>query len=579
MLMKRKNYPGLAYGLILSVAVFSSSFLTSCIDNDYDLSQDIDMTIKAGGDSISFPIGSTDCIYLKKILKVEDSPMLNLADKEYYLQKDGEAQNINVTVPKVKATSLASVSFDKVIQTVVPAGEYTIPIDNFQSDGNLTLSVNCANSTVVSLKKVYLENASATIKITLKDNNNKLTLKRISNLVVTFPDFVVSPDLSNQKLSIAEATAVNGIITKSISITAIDLGTFQKPDNNVLTFGNQPIYVSGKAVVSCSSIVSGSIHFNMQLTPSTMTAAKAVGVFDPDIHVTVNPVMLNDLPDWLNDKTVRLDIANPEIKVRISNSVAMRVVATDSKIIGSSTATIPYLYVESAGNKSEMSTLNKISTTGNFDFDPTANEFKADYTHSQAVNNLGEVITTIPKQISFVLDNVHSDTSVPDSIVFGKAYSLGLKYQVLIPFKFGGKLAISYNDTINDLHKNLKDINATKAVVRGTVYNTIPLKMKVTATPFDASGNDLSKQLQVVISNEIAAGGGNDKSVASTPLTVSVTEASGSDGVIKNKLERIILSVTAASQDSGGTLYSDQYILMKDIKAVIYGGVIIDAND
>lgn len=96
--MKRKFY---SISILLCnpfklVAVVVLFLLASCVDHGYDLSKDIDLTFKLGGDSISGPVGSTDTVFLSKILKVDQSDMLNTYQNKYYLVKNGNAENINV---------------------------------------------------------------------------------------------------------------------------------------------------------------------------------------------------------------------------------------------------------------------------------------------------------------------------------------------------------------------------------------------------------------------------------------------------------------------------------------------------
>ena len=46
--------------------------MISCVDNTYDLSKDIDLTISVGGDELTIPIGGTEQISLAKMLDFGD---------------------------------------------------------------------------------------------------------------------------------------------------------------------------------------------------------------------------------------------------------------------------------------------------------------------------------------------------------------------------------------------------------------------------------------------------------------------------------------------------------------------------
>ncbi|KAA6310481.1 hypothetical protein EZS27_038222, partial [termite gut metagenome] len=50
--------------------------LFSCVDQSYDLDKDIDLTLTVGGESLIFPLGDTEKMFLSKFVKVEDSDLL-----------------------------------------------------------------------------------------------------------------------------------------------------------------------------------------------------------------------------------------------------------------------------------------------------------------------------------------------------------------------------------------------------------------------------------------------------------------------------------------------------------------------
>ena len=71
-----------------------------CVDHDYDLSEDIDLTISLGGDNLTVPGSSTEQIFLSKILDlnegssikaVEVDGMYGLAKGDYVLLQEGSS--------------------------------------------------------------------------------------------------------------------------------------------------------------------------------------------------------------------------------------------------------------------------------------------------------------------------------------------------------------------------------------------------------------------------------------------------------------------------------------------------------
>lgn len=76
--------------------------ITACVDNAYDLSKDVDMTITVGGENLSIPGSNTDSITLEKIFDLDpESDVQADADGNYALTMNGEGSESTVNVENV----------------------------------------------------------------------------------------------------------------------------------------------------------------------------------------------------------------------------------------------------------------------------------------------------------------------------------------------------------------------------------------------------------------------------------------------------------------------------------------------
>lgn len=73
---------------VMAVSLIATG-ATSCVDHDYDLTEDIDLTLQLGGESLTVPTSSTDVITLSQILDLkEDSSIKTIETSgEYGLEK------------------------------------------------------------------------------------------------------------------------------------------------------------------------------------------------------------------------------------------------------------------------------------------------------------------------------------------------------------------------------------------------------------------------------------------------------------------------------------------------------------
>ena len=64
--------------------------------------------------------------------------------------------------------------------------------------------------------------------------------------------------------------------------------------------------------------------FNNAEVPA-ITLEQVEGKFDPEVDITIDPVTVNDVPDFLNDNENNLDLKNPYIKLTMSNGTPIDV--------------------------------------------------------------------------------------------------------------------------------------------------------------------------------------------------------------------------------------------------------------
>lgn len=81
----------------------TSFFLSSCIDKDYDLNKDIDLTIQVGSDAFMIPLGYTENITLDKMIDTTD--VLKLDENGLYsIKKADEIDPVDINIDDVTIT-------------------------------------------------------------------------------------------------------------------------------------------------------------------------------------------------------------------------------------------------------------------------------------------------------------------------------------------------------------------------------------------------------------------------------------------------------------------------------------------
>lgn len=108
------------------VALASGGILSSCVDNDYDLTKDIDLTVNVGGD-LSLPGSSTELYTVAQILDLSsnssikpDGQLYGLEQGDYVLVQGGDPTNTSVSIPLQTLNDIQCNSSQASVQFVSP---------------------------------------------------------------------------------------------------------------------------------------------------------------------------------------------------------------------------------------------------------------------------------------------------------------------------------------------------------------------------------------------------------------------------------------------------------------------------
>ncbi|BEG99518.1 hypothetical protein [Bacteroides sedimenti] len=567
--------------VILTNLFISSFFFASCVNQDYDLSKNIDLNIHVGGSKLALPVGSTDSIKLNKIIKVDESDVLHLNGGEYSLLKEDVVSPVKVSVNSVAPINVAPINLP--IITIGHASAYS---ELHSASGNLAVAVPLTSGVfelnrsgmpaeLSSIKKIGISSA-AQVKAVMKFNLtgvNPSADVRFNNLVVTFPDFVVSNQLNaNHELILNDKVA--GGLTKEIYINGF---SFSCESGGALAIKNQLLQLEKNVSIAGNivgtnlnaSMVTGDIKLETSITVSPVVISEVEGMVDPTINVKVNPISFS-IPEFLKDEAVTMDVENPMIRLTVNNEIDIPIIISGvlrgyrngvalSQVDIKGTSVNP-IRIDAAG-KSVIC----LSRTGQGGPAGCKNYQIAD---------LNKLIEKIPDKIGLVL-NADADQSSTHKIQLGKDYYVNIDYAVEVPFKFGSGLSIAYNDTIDGFNDDIKDLDISSLNVTTTVENNIPLKLQMEAIPVGIDKKTISG-LSVKVTGEIAPCDNNGKTQKS-PITIELTEAS--DEAIK-KLDGLLLKVTAKSPQTvnGMPLKESQYLRLTNIKAMAIGGLNLDLN-
>ena len=468
---------------------------------------------------------------------------------------DGKMLGVRTSIPALTMAS-TSIQLNTLEATYKDTTKLNFVFDDFPDE-------------IASIDSIILgNNAILEISIDLTDVP-ALNKSLIGNMVIDFPDLimfkpgevdannrmVVNKTFSNNKMTITagiKGFRFNGNPISGQFTLNEDLGfnigiTVDEPSINSEEITDNPI---GVAV-------------NVKLTD--MTFKKFYGIVNPAVEPIIENVDISDLPDFLKEDDVVLDITKPIIILEGISNLGIPLIANlefkpikNGAVIteGKQTVTLNLPRTQSS------SVLQKTT----FWLSPDNAGMPEGYTFVEA--DVQKLFRTIPDKIELTV-NAHSDISVKHEVDVDAEYAIKLKYDVSLPMAFGNELNIVMRDTIKDIDKSIgKIVTGNKLELIGSFYNSIPLELNVELTPLD---KDFQK-INVIPATQVINAGAVDGSAVKTDLSVVINDP---QSLLKG-LKAFELKFTANSNETvAGTPIKPSNFVKADLKVRLKGGISI----
>lgn len=609
---------------------------TGCIDDSYDLDK-VDLTMKLNTDGLGVKLGNTDLIALADILD-EDETVKTEANGLYYLVKDGTS-NFNVKVDNMTTSfndtkldmNTPVLQYNDVYEQLRDAGipvthGSTLPIPaNFEMHGSAEgdQEVDFKITDVSDVKQVKtIDLQKSKVALTLTEANQPASLNlgvtRLKNVRLYLPKFLgvtdVAPGWELKEGNVLVYTLNGGtynynrnnpeICSVYLNKVALDQtehkgkvengGIELTPNELNVRMTAEQVFFENRAGRELSMNVGdqASVRLDIKVPNNKLNISQVTGIFNPAINPDNERIdVSNDLPDFLQDKEVRIVATNPTIRFHANMStlpvgIDMRGTLTAVKENGAFENGATTKVVKLDKGVMEMGRDNYVyyCNQGNTPYDPEGAKAGAATVKNTA--NIGDLITELPDYLEVDLKN--NQINVKNeyyTVQLGRDYHVDADYSVFVPFEFDRGLKVVYNDSTESMHSDLKDLSATGTLeVMADAYNTIPLELLVGLKAVDVDGNEVPVEFNTAEAH-VAPGDGStytmngevkqrSGSEVMTPIKIT---AKLDDKDLLSRIDKLCFNIHADATGSN-KLVSTQYLKLNNIKIKLHAGVIADFN-
>ncbi|MDE5883198.1 MAG: hypothetical protein K2H60_15865, partial [Muribaculaceae bacterium] len=506
------------YYLLGSLPLMALVSMTACVDNKYDLS-DIDTTTEIKVKDLTLPVNIDD-IKLGDIISVEEDSEFNEIEiggqKVYAVNKSGTFASDDIEIPGFSAAAphVESITIGFGSTAARKTRAFSMEFDLQQPETtSVSYSAENIDPAIVSVEAITTNPFEISVKFDASSVASLATLE-LKDLTITLPK-----GLTISKFIPGNMNYQDGILT----IPSLKLGNDGKGEIILEVTGIKDMKANGYAIKDHSLSINEdvtvseaklAVELKENATPGSVTKVE-VGVsfsfsdlvaktFSGEVQYSVNginidPVEINDLPDFLAGSETDIVLANPQIYLNLNNPVGEYNLAyqTGLNIIPVRNGVDGTILTLDNNNKIVV---NNGTNPTNLYLSPSEvvdsdipSDFALPAPKPYGFASLSDAIAGngIPQQLKIELVNPEIPTQQVAGFRLGETLNgVEGKWEFLAPlaFKSGTASKITYTaDGWNS--EDVDAITITHLSISTTVSNTLPVDLSLAGYPIDVAGN------------------------------------------------------------------------------------------
>lgn len=563
--------------LLSATMLLGIASMSSCIDNDYDLS-DIDSTVRVDVDNLVLPV-NLDEITLSSILNIKEGDRVQIVNGSYAFVEEGSFTSEEINIDEVL---IASPYIAPVVQTInsgLPAGigagapDVAVTVDIPESVTHFSTTSNLVSDFIVSIDDVKVE-SDVIMSISIAELEGAIESFDVAYINLQLPagiDVVPETGTFDKETGILTATnlkSTGNTVYVKMKVTDID---FSKADakfdaaTRIVSFAGSFAVKSSRFIISTGKLTGAApskFTLETRYAMSDVVVEAFSGIVRYDVEGTdISDVTLDNLPDILTQEGTDISIVNPQIYLSVNNPLSTYGVKAQTG-----------LTITSYGkdNVSKAYSINEpyfvipgSAASAEFYLSPLAvSAFYPGYSSPEhvAFTSLSDVLSGdgLPARLSITLN----DPCMPAQAV--RDFRLGVNlgkvegdYTFYAPLALKSGSEIVYAATEDGWGgDDLEDLTIESLTLTAVVKSDLPFGADVVAYPIDSNGDR--------IGNVSIEGAHVAPMADGQAIEITLTgEIKGFDG--------ICYTATITAGDSEKTLDPDMNIRFTNIRAKAKG--------
>lgn len=573
----------------LSLFALSVILSSSCVNDKYDLSGNIDKSMTIFENGISFPVGNSDTITMGQLIEIDDEDQIKV-DKttgNYYLYQKQKTEN-DLSL-KIESSAINVGNTEEFVVDVeaenpyhnnpdlpeLPEGKFVLPIIG-ENGSDLSMNSNEIATEILNIKNITT--TPTKLRIIVKAENLSSYSDKLyfdDDFRINLPADLICQDERIVKEGNKQYLKLGGLHISENTPFYYDLDVYG------CYFGESGVdIVDGSIDRQYRINAEGSFYLTslkktdeelIKMSVNIATDGLYMNIVSAELKAapTIDPVEdkvdfdLSSMPEFLQGDDIVLNLAHAAIKVDIDGNIPMDVFMSGKFASYKDGSLIEDASFGVTGEQLVLqdNTDNRFLFTSN----PaeTASGYKTVY-----VENMNNLFYKLPDQLDFRVD-AKADKDNYYTVNLGENNDIQIEYEANIPLKFGKDLAINYAETIDIDLEDENSIETESIMLKGVLTNSIPMNVSISAVPVDEYGEEISGVTIDITPSQLTSGDNE----------LSIVAGSDNGGNILESLKGIKLNLSIENDGTDDIqLNENQYILLKKVQLRLPEGITIDNN-
>lgn len=571
--------------MLTGMSALSLLALSSCIDNAYDLS-DIDTAARLQVKELTIPL-NLDHITLDQVIDLDDDSEIvketdALGNVFYAIKKEGTFKSSPIDVASF-TTSKPSINpsittlyieDQRLLPQYVPGGITAFyPITSDKTE--FSTEADDIDKSIKGISKIGVETKLSTrIKITGISSSLMQDI-RFENVKMKFPAGLTatpSRGVYDSETGILDLSGeiiipdTNGEISITMNVTEIDATADNiKTDFDKHTFSYEDYIqvIEGQVSIYADSELPSEITFTQAPNVDPIKVTSFTGEIEYSVDdFNIDPVKLNDIPDFLNQAGTEIRIDNPQIYLSVTNPMAKyhAYFRTGFKLTSkregrSQSYTLDNEVFETQPTSAEKHYFVLSPKAPSTPYDGYQNP---KWVKFSSLGNILAEVGGIPTTIEVdAIDPQMPQQAVTDFKLGTTLDAVSGTYAFYAPFQFKDGSQIIYSDVIDDWYdEELDKMTITKLKLNFDGTTEVPFAMKLTIKPIDTTGKPIAG---VTSTTAIINSKANNQ-----PIEITI------EGNIKN-LDGISIDAEIENKGNDTALGPNMKLFFNNLKATFTG--------